>query len=227
MLRKTKSMAFEGIKKEGRELAQEINKINETTQVQRGQRTPTVNLIDRRNSRDAAAGTKAIAMEEGTETKAVLQRMETSQVHPKTPATSSAQKKTITNLVPEYDSDSDAEDDAKDIAEVRKPSSSMEPPCKPAFSVGPPGKPASSMGLSSKPASSIGLPTIPSSSANPPSRPASLMGPPKLPASATRVKKKEVADQSAAAEAPGQGKRFWSIDMLPLERYTPDGRRIW
>ena len=137
----------------------------------------------------------------------------TGQVHPEAPATSSAQK-TIVNLVPEYDSDSDTEDAANGVAEVRKPSpSSVELPSEP---TGLPGTPASLIGLSSQPVPSMGLSAIPSSS----------MGPPALPASAARGKRKEVAEQRTGTEAPGRRNRSWSIDMLPLERYTPDGRRI-
>ena len=57
-----------------------------------------------------------------------------SQSHPNATATSS-KKMPHTNLVPEDDSDSDAEDDAKDSMQIRKPPS--------ALSMNPPGLPVS------------------------------------------------------------------------------------
>lgn len=171
-----------------------------------GQWAPIVNLLDRHNSPGKGTGKAAKAARKGKETKAILHSIKkqyptpvadrTSRVHPSTAATFSAQKINI-NLGLRYNSDSDAEDHAKDAIEVYKPSSS---------SMGPPRKPASSMRPSSKPASSMGLPTIPSSSMGPHDKPAFSMGPLNLPASATRGMQKEVGGQGAPAEAPGQGK---------------------
>ena len=100
-----------------------------------------------------------------------------SQSQPNATATSSKTLPKI-NLVPEYDSDSGAENEAKDSMQARKPSSSPS------------------------------------------------MGPFRMPASATRGKQTEAGGQGARTETSGQGRKCWSVDDLPIERYTADGWRI-
>ena len=55
-----------------------------------------------------------------------------------------------------------------------------------------------------------------SSSVGPHSTPTSSMGPPLLPASATRGKRNKIVDQAARTEAPAQGRKFFTMDDLPI-----------
>ena len=56
----------------------------------------------------------------------------------------------------------------------------------------------------------------PSSSLESPSKPTSSMGPPLLPASATQGKRNKNVDQVARTAAPAQGRKFFTMDDLPI-----------
>ena len=107
-----------------------------------------------------------------------------------------------TDSVLDYKSNKYFEDETKDSIDTRKPSSVM----------GPPKLPASATREKNQ------QPLKRSSS--------SSMGPPGLPASATRGKRHKIVGQGAGTENLGKGKRSWSMDDLPTERYTMDGRKI-
>lgn len=209
---KGKPKAFEDIETAGREIAQRHTQLGKTMYV------PQDNgLLDRRPSQGAETGKETEAVVEGKEKNAILQSQQihsapsiddrASHVRSNHPATSSTGK-TVTNLVPEYntDSDSDAEDNSRDVVEVHRPSSSVGPPSIPS-PAGPPSTPPTSMG--------------------PPSKPASSMSPPKLPVSATRGKRKHPAGRDAGTEAPAPGRKYFTMDDLPLVRYDKKGHRVW
>ena len=124
-------------------------------------------------------------------------------------AATSLRKMSNINLLPEdtdsvldHDSNNGFEDETETSIDTREPSSVMDPPKLP-VSV-----------LREK----HNQPVKKSSS--------SSMGPPGLPASATRGKRYKTVGQGAGTKSHGKGKRFWSVDDLPVERYTMDGRKI-
>ena len=54
------------------------------------------------------------------------------------------------------------------------------------------------------------------------------MDPFRVPASATRGKQTVAGGQGARTETSGQGRKCWSVDDLPIERYkTNCGRMGW
>lgn len=52
------------------------------------------------------------------------------------------------------------------------------------------------------------------------------MDPFRMPASATRGKQTEAGGQGARTETSGQGRKCWSVDDLPIERYKANCRRM-
>ena len=172
----------------------------------------------------------------------------------KSNATTNSLEKWFTIIAPRHDRGNEAEDGAEDSSDVddRKDPSVMGPPGLPASAIRDEEKKENSkISFSMRPAglrnsakrgkrrkengqniSSMGPPESPASATGgeqteEDSQTSSSMDPPGLPAGATRGNEEATVGQGAGAVSAGQGKKYWSMDDLPVERYTADGRRIW